>query len=123
MGHDHLDYARALDNLADYNIGLNKYKDAILLKNEAVEIRKKVLGTNHPDYIESLSELADYYSANGNDSEAIRLGIEVRNLNHRILGDNHPLEDIGSAPDSLIDKYDRSHLIIKQIFFLLIQHQ
>lgn len=115
MGHDHLDYARSLDNLADYNIGLNKYKDAILLKNEAVEIRKKVLGTNHPDYIESLSELADYYSANGNDSEAIRLGIEVRNLNHRILGDNHPLEDIGSAPDSLIDKYDRSHLIIKQI--------
>ncbi|MBR4388726.1 MAG: CHAT domain-containing protein [Prevotella sp.] len=69
------EYAQLLTIYADY-----EYNDSLLKKDfaqQAVDIRKKVLGTQHPDYAHSLAILADCYDDEQHYDEAISLLTEA----------------------------------------------
>jgi hypothetical protein len=46
-----------------------QYAEAESLSQEALAIRKEILGTRHPDYLQSLDNLAKLYDAMGEVKE------------------------------------------------------
>ena len=83
-------YVTSLNNLASYYSENGNYSEAIRYGTEAMEIRKRVLGTEHPNYAGSLNYLAKIISKTGNYSEAIKLGTEAKEICKRIVGTEHP---------------------------------
>ncbi|MCA2816158.1 MAG: tetratricopeptide repeat protein [Microcystis sp. M085S1] len=67
-----------------------KYNEAIPLAEQALAIRKKVLGDNHPDTAQSLNNLAELYTVQGRYSEAEPLYKQALAIIKQQLGDNHP---------------------------------
>jgi CHAT domain-containing protein/Tfp pilus assembly protein PilF len=67
-----------------------KYNEAIPLAEQALAIRKKVLGDNHPDTATSLNNLAELYRVQGRYSEAEPLYKQALAIIKQQLGDNHP---------------------------------
>jgi tetratricopeptide (TPR) repeat protein len=68
-----------------------KYNEAIPLAEQALAIRKKVLGDNHLDTATSLNNLALLYESQGRYSEAEPLYKQALTISKQQLGDNHPL--------------------------------
>ena len=87
---EHIKYVQSLDNKATEKARHGKYVEAIQLEEEAIEIRKQVLGTEHPDYATSLNNLAQYYSNLGNYEKAIQLGKQALEIRKQVLGTEHP---------------------------------
>ncbi|MBE9246697.1 tetratricopeptide repeat protein [Microcystis aeruginosa LEGE 00239] len=67
-----------------------KYNEAIPLAEQALAIRKKVLGDNHPNTARSLNNLASLYQNQGRYSEAEPLYKQALAIKKQQLGDNHP---------------------------------
>ena len=67
-----------------------KYNEAITLAEQALAIRKKVLGNNHPDTATSLDNLAALYQSQGRYTEAEPLYKQALAIRKQQLGDNHP---------------------------------
>jgi CHAT domain-containing protein/Flp pilus assembly protein TadD len=67
-----------------------KYNEAIPLAEQALAIRKKVLGDNHPNTARSLNNLAGLYESQGRYSEAEPLYKQALAIKKQQLGDNHP---------------------------------
>ena len=61
MGENHLDYARSLGNLAVYLQDMRDYPMALELHQQALTLRKKLVGANHLEYASSVVNLADVY--------------------------------------------------------------
>ncbi len=70
---------------------------------QALEIRKEVLGEKHPDYATSLNNLAIYYSDLGDYSKAIELGKQALEVNREVLGEKHP--DYATSLNNLANYY------------------
>jgi hypothetical protein len=59
LGEDHPGTARSLNNLAILFYYENNFKEAAKLMQQALAIRKKVLGKDHPNTRSSMESLAE----------------------------------------------------------------
>ena len=69
---------------------LGGISDAEPLYEEALSIRRRVLGADHPDTADSLNNLAGLYHAQGRYDEAEPLYDEALSITRRVLGADHP---------------------------------
>ena len=81
-----------------------KFNEAIPLAQQALAIRKRILGENHLDVATNLSNLARLYRNQGRYTEAEPLYKQSLELYKRLLGENHPL--IATALNNLALLYD-----------------
>jgi tetratricopeptide (TPR) repeat protein len=59
-------------------------------RQEALEVRRRVLGEEHPDALTALNSLAVVARDQGRLDEARAMGERVLHLRARVLGDTHP---------------------------------
>jgi tetratricopeptide (TPR) repeat protein len=85
-----LELATSLNNLALLYNSQGKYEAAEPLYQQALELRKRILGENHPEYANSLNNLAGLYDSQGKYEAAEPLYQQGLELTKRILGENHP---------------------------------
>jgi tetratricopeptide (TPR) repeat protein len=64
--------------------------DALLLTEEVLQLRKRMLGESHPDTLTSIHSLAICYNLAGRRSEALQLAEQVLHLRKMVLGESHP---------------------------------
>jgi tetratricopeptide (TPR) repeat protein len=67
-----------------------RFKEALPLAREALEIRRQLLTENHPDYAASLNNLALLYKDMGDYPKALPLYQQARDLRKKLLTENHP---------------------------------
>ena len=67
-----------------------KYAEAVPLIQQALAIRRRILGDDHPDTAISLNNLALLYSAQGRYGEAESLYKQALAIVRRVLGEDHP---------------------------------
>ena len=84
------EYAAALNNLGMIYDNIGRYSDAEPLLEEALLIRRRVLGADHPDTAESLNNLAELYRVQGRYAEAAPLFKEAVEIMERVLRVEHP---------------------------------
>ena len=89
-GKEVLEYATALNNLAMIYENTGRYDEAEPLFDQALSIRRRVLGADHPDTAISLNNFAALYRAQGRYSEAAQLFNEAVEIMERVLGVEHP---------------------------------
>ncbi|NEQ48649.1 MAG: tetratricopeptide repeat protein, partial [Leptolyngbya sp. SIO3F4] len=82
--------AQILNNLAGLYDNQGRYGKAEPLYEQALEMRKRLLGDNHPDVAASLNNLARLYTNQGRDGEAEPLYQRALAMNKRLLGETHP---------------------------------
>ena len=58
--------------------------------DEALSIRRRLLGADHPDTARSLNNLAGLYRAQGRYAEAAPMLMEAVEIMERVLGAEHP---------------------------------
>ena len=83
-------YATILSNLADLCMKTDRREEAMQYGNEALQLRRQLLGELHPDYAESLCNLATYHYEDGQYAEAIPLQRQALHLQRQLLGEEHP---------------------------------
>ena len=76
-----------------------RYGEAEPLYQEALAMRKRLLGDEHPDVATSLNNLALLYNNQGRYGEAEPLYQEALAMWKRLLGDGHP--DVASSLNNL----------------------
>ena len=67
-----------------------RYEDAEPLYDEALSIRRRVLGADHPETATSLNKLAGLYRAQGRYVEAAPMVMDAVEIMERVLGAEHP---------------------------------
>jgi len=67
-----------------------RYDQAETLHQQALGIRKKVLGPEHPDTVDSLTMLAWIYYAEGKYSQAKQFSEQALTIRKKVLGPEHP---------------------------------
>jgi CHAT domain-containing protein/tetratricopeptide (TPR) repeat protein len=75
--------------------GRGKFREAVQAAQQALAIRKEVLGERHPDYAQSLHNLAGLYQAVGDYGKAEPLFRQALAITKEALGDKHPLYATG----------------------------
>lgn len=103
---EHLDYATSLSRLAKFFINIRKYKNALPLYQQALAIKKKVLGEGNSNYSKSLNDLAGLYKRVGVYGKALPLYKEVLVFKRKTLGEEHP--DYANSLDNLSVAYWRT---------------
>jgi CHAT domain-containing protein/Tfp pilus assembly protein PilF len=82
--------AAALDQRVSILRSAGKSQEALTLAQEALEIRKKVLGEEHPHYASSLNSLAGIYMAMGDYTRSEPLYRQALEIMKKVLGEEHP---------------------------------
>ncbi len=67
-----------------------KYRQAVPPAEEALRIRRDVLGPEHPDTAASMNALGEYYSQLGEYSKALPLEQRATEVLRKVLGPEHP---------------------------------
>ncbi|MEM9817189.1 MAG: tetratricopeptide repeat protein [Cyanobacteria bacterium P01_D01_bin.6] len=80
-----------------------QYSEAEPLLQEALVMRKRLLGDEHPDVATSLNNLATLYKNQGRYSEAEPLLQEALVMRKRLLGNEHP--DVATSLNNLAGLY------------------
>ncbi len=86
---NNLSTASDLQNLADIYRIQSKFKEAEIVANQALSIRKKLLRPDDPDIAHSLSELASIYQGQGKFDEAEKLSTQALMIFDKTIGRNH----------------------------------
>ncbi len=93
-----------------------EYRKGVVLANQQLDTRRRLLGADHPDVAVSLTALGELRCFQGDCSEALDLHSRALELRRKILGEKHPdvarsLELVGQM-DQLLGRDDeaRSHL-------------
>ena len=80
-----------------------RYRDAILLWEQIVKSRQKLLGNEHPDVASSLNNLASLYYNQGRYEEAEPLYRQALQMTQKLLGNEHP--DVATSLNNLATLY------------------
>ena len=68
---------------------IGDWKHAEQLRNQVLDMRKKLLGAEHPHTIISMSDLANAYLSQGKLIEAEQLNVQVLDVRKKLLGAEH----------------------------------
>ena len=82
--------ASSLNNLAELYRSQGRYQAAEPLHQQALEMRRSLLGETHPDVATSLNNLALLYKLQGRYEAAEPLYIQALERFRSLLGDSHP---------------------------------
>jgi CHAT domain-containing protein/tetratricopeptide (TPR) repeat protein len=85
----HPKVAVVMTNLARLYHDMGDYTKAEPLYQQALDIRKKVLGDHHPDYASSLNNIGEIYHDMGDYTKAEPLYQQALDIRKKVLGD-HP---------------------------------
>ena len=88
--------------MAFYLKARGQYAVAEPLYQQALEIRRQVLGEQHPDFARSLNNLAWLYDSTGRSEQAEPLYQQALEVFRQVLGPNHPHTKLVQA------NYDRA---------------
>ena len=80
----------AQEVLASANLANGQVYDAVVLLQDVLRIRKRVLDEYHPDRLHSQQELAKAYIARGQFNYAVLLLEDVLRIRERVLDEDHP---------------------------------
>nr|WP_232224256.1 tetratricopeptide repeat protein [Mastigocladopsis repens] len=97
------DLATSLNNLALLYDSQGRYSEAEPLYQQALELRKRLLGEEHPDVAQSLNNLAYLYRSQGRYIEAEPLYQQALELRKRLLGEEHL--DVAQSLNNLANLY------------------
>ncbi len=110
-------HARAINDLATLYKQKAQYKDAELLYNKSLEIRKKLFGKSHPAVAVSLNNLASVYHLQGQYEIAEPLYQQAIEINRNELGENNPAtaNNLNNLADlyRLQRQYDKAEPLLK----------
>jgi CHAT domain-containing protein/Tfp pilus assembly protein PilF len=104
FGANHINYAVALNNLANVNAQLGKYADAEGLLLRSLAIAEKTLGASHPAVGQTLHNLGNVYQEQGKYADAERLYLRARAIREKALGRDHP--DVAQTLNGLANVYE-----------------
>ena len=96
--------ALLLARTAYYLYERGRYSEAEPLYQQALEMRKRLLGEEHPDVAGSLNNLAGLYRSQGRYSEAEPLYQQALEMRKRLLGEEHP--SVATSLNDLALLYD-----------------
>ena len=82
--------ASLLHSTASFMLSQGQWNKAEELQQQAVVIRKWVLGQEHPSTLTSVASLASTYRNQGRWKEAEELEVQVMETSKRVLGQEHP---------------------------------
>ena len=82
--------ATSLNNLGELYSSTERYSEAEPLYQQALELKKRLLGDNHPDVAIILNNLAALYGSTRRYSEAEPLYQQALAIREQILGVDHP---------------------------------
>jgi len=90
-GENHLNYAKAIYDLAGCYSKQGDCALAIQYGRVAVDKVRIVLGPEHPNYAMALNNLAGYYFDQRNYDEAVSFYTMAKNIFKNVLGEDHPI--------------------------------
>jgi tetratricopeptide (TPR) repeat protein/CHAT domain-containing protein len=90
LGEDHLDYAKALNNLATVYKELGELAQAEPLYQQVMSLARRQVGENHPFYANSLNNLGLVYQDLGEYEKAEPLLQKAIEIKKRALGEKSP---------------------------------
>ncbi len=99
-----IDLAYTLNNLAFLYNNQGRYSEAEPLYQQALAIRRRLLGEEHPDVATSLNDLAYLYYNQGRYAEAEPLLQQALAIRRRLLGEEHP--DVATSLNNLALLYN-----------------
>ncbi|WP_392530520.1 tetratricopeptide repeat protein [Nostoc sp. C117] len=99
-----VDLATSLNNLAGIYRATGRYREAEPLYQEALQLRKRLLGENHPSFATSLNNLAGLYKSTGQYTKAELLYQQALEMRKQLLGENHA--DVAASLNNLALLYD-----------------
>lgn len=85
-----LEHMQGADAIASAYVSTGRLNDAILLFEQILTDRVRILGNDHPDTLISRDNLAGAYESDGRLNEAITLYEQTLADSTRILGNDHP---------------------------------
>jgi len=88
--HDPLVKAWCCNEVGFYCLHAGVYEKAIGLFQEALEIRRRVLGSDHPNTATCINNLAAFHSQMGQYEAALPLYQEALEIRRRVSGSDHP---------------------------------
>ena len=94
-----LDEAERLNEEVVQLYGRGQYEVALPMARQALELRKKALGSEHPEVAESLNNLAELHRARGDYKRALPLLERALAIRETALGIDHP--DVAISLDNL----------------------
>ena len=101
----HIEYANACQGLAYLFLKKEKFDSAFFYSNDALEIRKNILGSFHPEYAATLRNIASIYSGEAHYNKAINLNLELLSIYEKIFDPNH--KAIAEVNNSIAINYRR----------------
>lgn len=118
LGHDHLDIASSLNNLARLYRDLGKDEQSEPLLQRALAIQEQVLGSMHPSTATTLNNLARLFHVRGQFKEAEQLYERALTIRVQVLGPEH-LDTVSSFVNLLgiyyvQGKYEQAESLLKQ---------
>jgi CHAT domain-containing protein/tetratricopeptide (TPR) repeat protein len=100
-----LEKAKSLAADAARSFEAGKYGKTIGPAQEALRIRREVLGPEHPDTVASLSDLAVYFATAGEFAKSLPLRQQALEIRRKVLGPEHP--DTAASLAALANLYVR----------------
>ena len=79
----------SMDNFALVHTNQGRWKEAVELDIQVVEMRRKVFGAEHPDTLTSMGNLALVYTNQEQWKAAEELGVQVVEVTQRVLRAEH----------------------------------
>ena len=97
-----------------------RFREAIELARQLLEIRRQVQGEKHPDYARTLNNLAYLYSSQGDYAKAEPLYRQALAITKQVLGEKHPayatsLNNLALLYKSQGDYTKAEHLSLKAL--------
>ena len=112
-----------IDSLSFLFVGQGLWDQAEELEVQAMETRKRVLGTEHPDTLISMTNLASTYRNQGRLIQAEQLEAQVVETYERVLGAEHPVTLVNISQLALVlsaqGKYDKAEEMSRQVLKVL----
>lgn len=68
---------------------MGREQAALQLRQQTLEIRKRVLDDEHPDTLQAMNNIASSYLTLGRYQEALELDKKALEVRKRVLGDEH----------------------------------